>query len=56
MRSRQYVAQGATGCSEKGKTIANLAMVFFFHSRSRKNIGTVVSGASPQANAVEAKA
>jgi hypothetical protein len=35
MLSRQYVAQGATGCSAKGKTIANpLAMVFlFFPSR-----------------------
>jgi hypothetical protein len=24
MRSRQYVVQGATGCSVKGKTIANI--------------------------------
>jgi hypothetical protein len=33
MHSRQYVAQGATGCSVKGKTIAkknSLAVVFYF--------------------------
>jgi hypothetical protein len=32
MHSRQYVAQGAAGCSVKGKTIVKfvLAMVFLF--------------------------
>ena len=28
MHSRQYVAQGATGCSAKGKTIANFSSIF----------------------------
>jgi hypothetical protein len=33
MHSRQYVAQSATGCSSKSKTIATLklAMVFLFY-------------------------
>jgi hypothetical protein len=35
MCSRQYVAPCVTGCSEKGKTIANLAMVFLFFVHSR---------------------
>jgi hypothetical protein len=31
MCSRQYVAQGAAGCSAKGKTIAILLAVVFFY-------------------------
>jgi hypothetical protein len=32
MHSRQYVAQRATGCSAKGKTIANLNWRWSFYS------------------------
>jgi hypothetical protein len=30
MSSRQYVAQGAAGCSEKGKTIAKVSWRWSF--------------------------
>jgi hypothetical protein len=38
MHSRQYVAQGATGCSAKGKTIAKVPWrwSFYFFIRARQ--------------------